>query len=341
MNDNAEIERALTAWMREEGPEREPPGLVERVVSISARRRPRLAAIALLSRTHLNVRTSRQGDLRQWKERIVFNYARAIATVAIIAIVAVLGWGIFRGPPAPEVGGPSIVPSVHPTAAPSAQASPVPVAAAGPLAAGRYAAGSFSVGLRYTLPESWGLIDDEPSLYVLQRFPPEGGPHSEANGGVYCPDTQSDDDWGASCTNSTSQIVIQLNPVLATNARDCEGVAAAGAPTSVDGMMAALSADQRLAVSGQEIVTIGGFTGRAFDVKLAPSWTATCKWSNGKPAGLIFTVAQPPGPVFGISSEELEHVIMLDLGDQTVSIGFRQGWRFEAEPIVTTFEFGR
>ena len=105
-------------------------------------------------------------------------------------------------------------------------------------------------------------------------------------------------------------------------------------------MMTALSADPRFTLRAQKGVTIGGFSGQAFDIRMASDWTETCRWSDGKPAGLIFTVAQPPGPVFGITNEELEHVILLDLGEHTVSIGFRQGWRAAAESIVSTFEFG-
>jgi hypothetical protein len=248
-----------------------------------------------------------------------------------------VGWNIFRGSPDSDVGGPAITPSPPPTAVPSALENPVPVAAVGPLAEGRYAAGRLLVGLQYTVPAGWGVVDDEPSLYVLQRFPPESAayPHE---GGVYCPSTE--DDWGASCSNRYSQIVIQSDPVLATNGRECEGLAAVGAPTSVDGMMATLGADPRFALRAQKSVMIGRFSGQAFDIRIAPAWTETCNWSDGKPAALIFTVAQPPGPVFGITNEELEHVILLDLGEHIVSIGFRQGWRVEAESIVSTFEFG-
>lgn len=261
---------------------------------------------------------------------------RVIATVAIVAIVSAVGWNIVSRPPEAGVGGSSIAPSATPTVAPSPRESPVPVAAAGVLLEGRYATGRFLLSFRYTVPPSWGVIDDEPSLYVLQRFPPDSAAYPRG-GGVYCP--SSEEDWGASCSNLYSQIVIQLDPVLATNARACEGLAAVGAPTSVDGMMAALGADRRFAVRAEKTVTIGGFSGTAFDIRIASGWTETCKWSDGKPAGLIFTVAKLPGPVFGITNEELEHVIVVDLGEHIVSIGFRQGWRAPAESIVRTFEF--
>lgn len=268
----------------------------------------------------------------------MLRHTRVIATLAIVAIASAMGWNIFTRPPEAGVGGPSIAPSAHATVAPSARESPVPVAAVGALAKGRYAAGRFLMAFRYTVPPSWGVIDDEPSLYVLQRFPPESAAYPTRTGGVYCPSPE--EDWGASCSNRYSQIVIQLDPVLATNARDCEGLVAVGAPTSVDGMMAALNADPRFAVRAQNSVTIGGFRGTAFDIRIASGWTETCEWSDDKPAGLIFTVAKPPGPVFGITNDELEHVIVVDLGERIVSIGFRQGWRAEAERIVRTFEFG-
>ena len=67
--NNADVERALAAWMLEEGPDREPPGLLERVVSISARRGPRPAAIARLIGTHVEVTTSHPGILHQRKEQ--------------------------------------------------------------------------------------------------------------------------------------------------------------------------------------------------------------------------------------------------------------------------------
>jgi hypothetical protein len=267
----------------------------------------------------------------------MLRHTRVIATVAIVATISAVGWSAFSRPPDAGFGGPPIAASANPRVAPSPRESPVPVAAAGALAEGRYAAGRFLMGFRYTVPISWGVIDDEPSLYVLQRFPPDGAAYPHA-GGVYCP--SNEDDWGASCSNRYSQIVIELDPVLATNARDCEGLVAVGAPTSVDGMVAALGADPRFAVRAETSVTIGGFRGTAFDIRIASGWNGTCKWSDGNPAGLIFTVAKPPGPVFGINNQELEHVIVLDLGEHTVSIGFRQGWRAAAESIVSTFEFG-
>ena len=36
--------------------------------------------------------------------------------------------------------------------------------------------------------------------------------------------------------------------------------------------------------------TIGPYSGKTFDIELAPTWTGTCPWSNGKPGALALTV---------------------------------------------------
>jgi hypothetical protein len=156
---------------------------------------------------------------------------------------------------------------------------------------------------------------------------------------VTCP-AGPEDDWGARCSLATTTIVVQLDPVLASNAGDCEGRAQVGAATSVDGLVSAIAADPRLTTDGRASVNIGGVSGEVIVVGMAPDWTGTCKWSDGSPAVMLLTVADRPGPIFGLQYPERIRLLVLDLGGRRVAISFRQGWRELIEPIVETFRFG-
>jgi hypothetical protein len=105
-------------------------------------------------------------------------------------------------------------------------------------------------------------------------------------------------------------------------------------------MIGAIAADPRLATSQRETVAISGYVGEALYVKLNPSWTKTCTWSAGKPAAMILTVAQPPGPTFGVRTGERMRLMLLDVRGDLIAIVTKRTWRSSSDPVVETFEFG-
>jgi hypothetical protein len=104
-------------------------------------------------------------------------------------------------------------------------------------------------------------------------------------------------------------------------------------------LVSAIAADPRLTADGRASVNIGGVSGEVLVVGIAPDWAGTCKWSDGSPAAMLLTVADPPGPIFGLQEHERIRLLVLDLGGRLVAISFRQGWRELIEPIVETFRF--
>lgn len=142
------------------------------------------------------------------------------------------------------------------------------------------------------------------------------------------------------------EIEFRANPVIATNANSCEGLAASDIGTSVSEIVAGLSADPRLAVVTAGTVTLDGRVGQMLDIRLAPGWTGSCPWSSGQPAGLLLTVPDPPGPFTGLAGNERTRVILLDVDGVVVSITmgtfdtpYSDAFVAEAMPMVETTRF--
>ena len=127
--------------------------------------------------------------------------------------------------------------------------------------------------------------------------------------------------------------------VLGSNTADCGGLADEGAPRSADGLTAALQSDPRFEISDARPITVDGGQGFAFDVGIAPTWTQTCEWSSGKPAGLLVTVAEPPGPFVGLSGDERLRVVLLDVGDDLVWIVGDPGVKAVMDGVVESLHF--
>ena len=71
-------------------------------------------------------------------------------------------------------------------------------------------------------------------------------------------------------------------------------------------------------------VTIGPYSGKTFDIELAPTWTGTCPWSNGKPGALALTVQSgptPTSPSYGMAAgDPATRVYLLDVGGKPIWI---------------------
>ena len=254
---------------------------------------------------------------------------RVPLVVGLAAIVLATAFGLSRlAPPQQGVVGASAPLPSPTTPAPSA----APASALGPLAAGTYMSVSFQPALQFTVPAGWEKEADD--LFGLGLHGPDGGPT-----GVYCPDPGPN--WGESCRHHDNLIAVAADRALGFDARDCEGLAKAGSPGSVDGMVAALQADARFDVNVRGPVTVGGLHGQRLFVSLVKSWTGTCKWSDGKPSALFLTAAHPPGPFVGLGLWEELDVTLLDSPSGILSILIDSSYRGSALGVVNTFIFER
>lgn len=301
MNDN--IDRRIASWLAEQFVEHRPDELLDRVLQTTSRQRPRPAWLGRLRGHHLSPTTTSPGMVRQWKEQPMNRALGLVAAVATIAIVVVIGYAIFAAPGSGPGGSPT-PPTPSPTASPIAAPARI-----GPLAAGAYHSVTFTPELRFEVPAGWSNTTDERDSYTLER--------------------------------SGTAVRIAGNRVLGNNVNDCEGLFDDNAPTSVDGTIQALAIDPRFTLDTHQPITVGALSGQSFDIHLAATWTGTCNFSAGKPAAVLLTAADPPGPVISLVGDERMRLILLDSAEGLISIGVDPSLTPDASALIDTFEFTR
>jgi hypothetical protein len=237
---------------------------------------------------------------------------RPLAASMAILVVAVVGCGLDANQsPSRVSGAASTARSTSQTVSADASA----IAGEGTLETGTHASAEFSPTLTFEVPAGWMTVDDNDDYYVLDT--------------------------------ADGSIVVQTGPTVASNEQDCAGLAASGRPRTVDAILDALASDPRF-VTSTDPVTIGRVEGRGIDIQLAAGWTGTCEWSDGSPAALVLTAAQPPGPLFGIAGSERARVILLESAGDVIAISIDASdssdlddFLSQAIPVVESFEFDR
>ena len=216
-----------------------------------------------------------------WKEPHMTTYLQVAAGMAAVAIVAIAGINLAGSGPRPGAGGPPSSPS--PSAEPSPSESPTTLSSV-----------SFGPGLRVAAAAGWQIAGDTARAVTLSRTAePSGAPPTE--------------------------ILVMSGPFVGVADPDCEGRPAAGVGASAAELVAALSGDPSLTTASQGVVALGDTTGQSLDVGVAPGWTGTCAWSQGKPAVLLL-MATDQGPGFGVGGTEQARLILVDVGTTVVAI---------------------
>jgi hypothetical protein len=124
----------------------------------------------------------------------------------------------------------------------------------GILPAGSHTTRRFSPGFTFSVPEGW--VNAEDSANFFQLFPDTPVNQAEFAG-----------------SESLAQVFIMA--VHPTPWFTCESLENNRGATAAE-MLAAVSANEALAVSEPVDVSIGGLTGKQFDVRRNPDWTGTC-----------------------------------------------------------------
>lgn len=240
-------------------------------------------------------RIGRQSQRPAWRLQLrnptVNINLRVAAALAVFAVLAA-GAVYLRGPSVSGPGGPSVAPSPSPTA------SPTPAPSLRSLTSV-----TFKPTLRVDVPADWTVSDGD-RTYLL--------------------------DGPAVPLGTAASIGVMTGPFVRFEDQDCERQAPAGVGTSIAEILAGLSGDPRLVVTAAQAVTIGDQSGQMVDIQVAPTWTGTCGWSQGKAAVLILS-ATDTGPAFGMGGTERSRYIFLDVADSVVSINF-------SSPETVTFE---
>jgi len=130
----------------------------------------------------------------------------------------------------------------------------------GKLEAGTYTTVQFQPPLTYTVPDGWGNYEDMAGNFLL--VPPDGRLKG-VNAG-------------------TSDFIGVYRSVLA-HANACPSVAAPGVGSTPAAIMRWLRRNPAMAASPPQPATVGGLSGFVTTLRMAPSWTMTCRYSHGEP----------------------------------------------------------
>ena len=219
----------------------------------------------------------------EWKDIHVNTYLKPLAAVAAVVAIAFIGFSLIDGSSRTGVGGPGPTASTGPSNTPSPSN-----AAVGRLAAGTWDSRAFAYPLTYTVPTGWRNMEDYPDDLRLQ---PEG---AKADDGITL--------WAA--------VYVAAQDAACTESPD------PGRGHKAADFIDLLTTHPGLVASTPAAVTVGGLQGSLVDVALAPSWKATCPFSEGQPFVPFVTDSLPgPGMHQGIAVTERARLIFLDAKD--------------------------
>ena len=174
-------------------------------------------------------------------------------------------------------------------------------------------------GLTYTVPEGWANSNDAPDSFELvpgTEMPPVAETDRRRNIGV----------WS--------------QPTAMTQDRPCSDEVQPGVGRTVGDLTTWLGTVDGLITTAPTPITIDGRAGQSLDIRLDPSWTASCEGASER-----FLTYLNPG--LGVGEDQRERLILLDLGEgDVVAIGVwtRDQATFdafmpEAMSVVESFEF--
>jgi hypothetical protein len=250
-------------------------------------------------------------------------YSKVAVAAAAVLIIAVVGYNLLPSQ-STGIGGPA---SPRPSSAPSASGRPSasPSAnvvypawytgdrsGAGILPAGSQTTRFFMPGSTYSVPDGWVNPDD--SGLHIELFP-----NTPANQAEFAR------------SGSLAQSIVMgphASPwFVCDSAENNSGATAAQ-------MVAAVTANEALATTGLVDVTIGGLTGKQFDVRLNPDWTGTCLPSPDDPPGLNLGDQRSRGFLLDVPSRG---VMVIFVG--SLHSAGHEAFLAEAMPIVESFQF--
>lgn len=292
---------------------------------------PGAVPVPVLEEAFARTMSSRQVRVYPW-ERLIgrgprAHSGRAFALVAAVALlVALLVFGSLGG-------GFGVAPSPSPTsgvtAAPSAAPSPN----------GSSASTSCVNAQGCVLPLPAGLVRSTVFTPKLTFMAPAGYYEFEDT-------AQTLGALTAHAGSDNARFYVFRDPAPSTNGNGCEGDPnhAIGALT-VDSISSAFAADKRFQDVIPAPVTIGQYSGKAFGLQLASTWTGTCPWSNGKPAAMVLTVQggpTPTSPSYGMGpGDPALSVYVIDVGGKPIWIQVPEGDGAEFIHVLQSLSFAQ
>ena len=299
MNRRSDIDRVMEVWMADG-----PTAIPDRVVDVVAAR--------------IGVQRQRRAWPFQGRTTVT-TQIKLIAGLAAALVVAVVAWQLLPGTTGP--GAPTAAPTPSPQPTATVTAAPSAGVAcpqwktdgcgdgAGILSAGSHETQGFLPTFTFSVPEGW--VNSSDSRDYFQVFP----------------DTPANQAEFARSDGFADSIIMgpRQDPYFV-----CDSFENNSGATAAE-IVAAMVANEALAMNGVVDVEIGGLTGKQFDVRLNPNWTEPCP---GDPPGFDLADTRTRG-------------ILLDAPDRGVLVIFIgslhsadfEAFLAEAMPIVESFEF--
>lgn len=204
------------------------------------------------------------------------------------------------------------------TARPSAIDSPASCDGACP--PGQHLSERFDPPLVYTVPEGWFAVEDNPSAFVLK--------------------------FGSATTDDS--LVVFRDPVAHSQEADCPAAADRSVGSSPKELTHWIAALPGLTATRPTAVTVGGLPGFTLAVRIAPTWTHACPYSNGQPSVPLIVSAFPGSDLdWGVGGTGRMRIYALDAGAGRrlwIDVETLAGEDFDeldarAKPVIESFEF--
>jgi len=217
----------------------------------------------------------------------------------------------------------SVPPTASPTPAEAHCPYPDGAACRGPLAAGGpYKTRLFVPVFSHEAGEGWDNTVDSPNEYIVQRTGPDGRP---LDMGIY------------------------IFRDVAIQASSCEDAPEPGIGRTPADMAAYMSDHPGLITTTPEDVNVGGLDGVMIEVKMDPTWSTPCHYSEGAPNVPLFWGADADSGLewsVGIAQEDRFYILEMPGGGNVLIAveAFGEGADFEmlreaAVPLVESMIF--
>ncbi|MEO6350172.1 MAG: hypothetical protein ABIP53_05935 [Candidatus Limnocylindrales bacterium] len=311
MATNRRFDETVSEWLEETAPGRLPERVLSSTFERTRQTRQNVGWHAVVRRFHVN---------------------RLISVgigVAAVVVVAVIG-ARFLLPQPSGVGGP---PSTQPSATPAPTAAPSPTANASPLTnlpswytpserptglgilpAGSHTTQRFSPSFTFSVPVGW--VNPSESGSYIELFP----------------DTPANQAEFARSESLAHVLDMGVHP---TPWFTCESLEDNRGATA-DEMVAAASANEALAVSEPVDVSIGGLTGKQFDVRRNPDWTGTCPGDADLPQGVDPEDERSRATFLDVPGRGVLVILLYSM-----SSAQHEAFLAEAMPILESFQFSQ
>jgi hypothetical protein len=211
-------------------------------------------------------------------------------------------------------------PTTPAVAATSVAPSELAVPCSGPCTPGRHRSVRLQPPLTYTVPTGWFSVEDGTGEYVLKFG------SAETDDGLF----------------------LFREPVAHSQQPDCPGTADPKVGTSPKELVDWIASLPGLVATPPKAIAVGGLAGFGLDVRVAPSWTHACPYSQGDPVVPLIVSSSPGSDLdWGVGGTGRMRIYVLDAGAGRrvwIDVETIDGGKFDqlaerSTPVIESFAF--